>query len=566
MPQQPPLLRHVIRIAVVLTMLSGMSAINAMALTAPPSNDNYANAQSLVGASGVVVGANVDATQEPLEPDHAFNSAGASVWYVWQAPADGRYTFTTFGSSFNTVLAVYSGATFPGINVAFNDNDPHHVPLSPCGAGGASSVSFNAVAGIVYHIAVDSSKANGPGNIKLRWGRSATISGKITNANGGSFLLQIIRLEGSDACRDTETPGQNLFTFTDVPIGGSYNIFFQHEQGLIFTRWGTEDSISPLTGDVSNFNYFLISPVGNISGKVTVPPGEELKGISVKCVASGEGLTTATATVSATTGDYTCVGLSVFAAYVVTPSKDGFSFSPPNKTIPLNTLNQEGNFNISNVNFSGTGITLRTISGRVTNSSGGTGVSGVSVALSGSQTASSLTDSNGNYSFTVPGGGNYTVTPSLANLTFAPGSLSFSNLAANQTADFTAIFLLQLILDDAGQVAALDSVLLTRDPFPIVNVNNVLNSGADRNTRVTIFVANFALNAGELPSSVKIDLVGSNMQTYEISAEDVRPTSNPTFTQITFRLPNDLSGGTCTLAVKAHGVTSNLGSIKIATN
>ena len=40
---------------------------------------------------------------------------------AWQAPRDGRFTFTTFGSNFNTVLAVYSGATFPGINVVFND-------------------------------------------------------------------------------------------------------------------------------------------------------------------------------------------------------------------------------------------------------------------------------------------------------------------------------------------------------------------------------------------------------------------------------------------------------------
>ena len=41
---------------------------------------------------------------------------------------------------------------------------------------------------------------------------------------------------------------------------------------------------------------------------------------------------------------------------------------------------------------------------------GTTGVSGVSVALSGTQTASKVTDANGNYSFTgVLEGGNYTV-------------------------------------------------------------------------------------------------------------------------------------------------------------
>ena len=60
------------------------------------------------------------------------------------------------------------------------------------------------------------------------------------------------------------------------------------------------------------------------------------------------------------------------------------------------------------------------------------GVSGVSVKLTGSQTATRLTNSNGQYSFTrLTPGGNFTVTPSKTNLSFTPASKHFTNLRTN---------------------------------------------------------------------------------------------------------------------------------------
>jgi hypothetical protein len=43
----------------------------------------------------------------------------------------------------------------------------------------------------------------------------------------------------------------------------------------------------------------------------------------------------------------------------------------------------------------------------------------------------------------------------------------------------------------------------------------------------------------------------------------VRLTSNPAFTQVIFKLPDGLTPGICTLFVKARGLTSNIGSMKI---
>jgi hypothetical protein len=126
-----------------------------------------------------------------------------------------------------------------------------------------------------------------------------------------------------------------------------------------------------------------------------------------------------------------------------------------------------------------------------------------------------------------------------------------------------------LLLDESGpalnQAAALDSILFTRDPFPVVNAADLFNLGVDRNTRVVVFVMNLQLLQGETASAVTVDLIDSNNQSYDLAAEDVRLVPGFPFTQVTFRLPNNISVGTCIIAIKAHGQTSNSGSIRIRT-
>src|SRR5207302_9159860 len=64
--------------------------------TAPPQNDNFANAQDLGSAnSGSVNGSNVNATVETGEPSHGGISGGKSIWYKWQAPSSSMVNFTT---------------------------------------------------------------------------------------------------------------------------------------------------------------------------------------------------------------------------------------------------------------------------------------------------------------------------------------------------------------------------------------------------------------------------------------------------------------------------------------
>jgi len=126
---------------------------------------------------------------------------------------------------------------------------------------------------------------------------------------------------------------------------------------------------------------------------------------------------------------------------------------------------------------------------------------------------------------------------------------------------------MQLLLDSTGpavdQLASIDSALFVRDPFPIVNVADGLNLGSDRNTRVIVFVRNLPLASTEPATAAVVSLVDSNKQTYDVPAESVRVVANTDFTQVIFRLPDNLAVGTCTVTIKAHGQTSTSGTIRI---
>ena len=73
-----------------------------------PSNDNLAEAAPIASA-GITNDVNTTyASKEPGEPNHAGNAGGHSVWWSWMAPAIGIVSINTTGSSFETLLAVYT--------------------------------------------------------------------------------------------------------------------------------------------------------------------------------------------------------------------------------------------------------------------------------------------------------------------------------------------------------------------------------------------------------------------------------------------------------------------------
>jgi hypothetical protein len=116
-----------------------------------PANDDFIAATVL---DGVAAGDVVDtsrATVEPGEPNHVPNgTGGASVWWRWAAPFAQTVVLSTEGSSFDTVLAVYTGTSVARVSeltlLAADDDG---------GASHTSRLTFNAAANRTYYIAVD---------------------------------------------------------------------------------------------------------------------------------------------------------------------------------------------------------------------------------------------------------------------------------------------------------------------------------------------------------------------------------------------------------------------------
>jgi len=156
----------------------------------PPLNDAFTNCQSLSGASGHTNGYTIGATKETGEPNHNGDFGGHSIWYCWTAPASGMVSFDTTGSSFDTLLAVYTGSAVNALTRVASDNDS--------GGSFTSRVVFNVSAGQLYHIAIDG-VTGATGNLVLNWipasrltiqHLSSTTYALTLNGGQGTYSLQ----------------------------------------------------------------------------------------------------------------------------------------------------------------------------------------------------------------------------------------------------------------------------------------------------------------------------------------------------------------------------------------
>jgi hypothetical protein len=125
-----------------------------------PANDAFADRTLLTGASGDVTADTRLATRETDEPVHAGESGGASLWWTWTAPQAGVATFDTFGSGFDTLLALYAGDALDAL-IPLSANDD-------ASGGRQSRASIAVEAGDVLQIAVDG-YAGDRGDVTLAW-------------------------------------------------------------------------------------------------------------------------------------------------------------------------------------------------------------------------------------------------------------------------------------------------------------------------------------------------------------------------------------------------------------
>jgi Ca2+-binding RTX toxin-like protein len=172
------------------------------------SNDNFDDAIRLIGFGDNSTVNNDNFTAEFGEP--LFSDPNTTAWWKYTAPSNGTLTIDTFGSSFNTLLGVYTGLTVDTLTqVAFNDD---------VGIVTASSVSFTAIRGETYFIAVDGFGASF-GDI--------TLNLALTDESFGISLDQIAIGDGFN---------NSLSTFT---LGFAGNDVLDGKGGADFLEGGT---------------------------------------------------------------------------------------------------------------------------------------------------------------------------------------------------------------------------------------------------------------------------------------------------------------------------------------
>ncbi len=216
-------------------------AVLVIDVPALPPGDMFADRVLISGTLGAISGSNTTATFETDEPNPVGKSGGHSVWYVWQAPASGIATFSTEGSSFDTLLGVYNGNNVSGLATIVSDEDS--------GGSLSSLVRFNVQAGTSYNVQIDG-LLGAAGSFVLSWNLRET-----TNQ------LPVLTTPPSS---QTVTPGAAHTFAATVQNGAGQNLFQWFLNGIVIA------GATNATLTVSN-----IQPANLGLYKVQITAGEE---------------------------------------------------------------------------------------------------------------------------------------------------------------------------------------------------------------------------------------------------------------------------------------------------
>ena len=143
------------------------------ALAAPPANDEFAERETLSGSPPIEVSrSNAGASKESGEYLGTPFAAGHSVWFEWEATADGWVTVGGCEADFVDVVGVFTGTAANALTsvASGNASEGPHCPF------GQREYTFRATEGTKYEIAVDGNPFSMPeappplteGSFKLR--------------------------------------------------------------------------------------------------------------------------------------------------------------------------------------------------------------------------------------------------------------------------------------------------------------------------------------------------------------------------------------------------------------
>jgi hypothetical protein len=251
-----------------------------------PANDKFANAIAVVLSNGTakVTGYNTNATKETGEPRHADNAGGHSVWWKWTAPSSGTITVDTRGSYSDTTLGIYTGSTLASLTTIASNDDIDR------GIVQASTVTFSAVSGVTYYIAVD--------------GFDADSSGLTLNLNSTTIAIGSAPVITTQPVSKTVTAGTTA-SFS-VLASGNPTPTYQWQKGGIGisgANASTYTIASPASGDAGNYTVTATNSIGTVTSSVATLTVNTLPTITTQPVsATATAGTTVIFSVNATAG------------------------------------------------------------------------------------------------------------------------------------------------------------------------------------------------------------------------------------------------------------------------
>jgi hypothetical protein len=244
-----------------------------------------------------------------------------------------------------------------------------------------------------------------------------SISGIVTLSGAG--LSNVTMTLSGTASKTTATDSSGNYSFTGL-INGNYTIT-PSKPSYAFTPPSLSVDIQDVSVVGKDFTASSTA-IYSISGKVT---GDIQEGVTITLSVTPSNVTT-----TDSSGNYSFTGLTN-GDYLVTPTKIGYTFSPLFASVSIRNNSQ------TNINFTASVEGTYFISGTVTLN--GSGLSGVTMTLSGDASQTKQTDSDGYYSFSGLSNGTFTITPSKTGYSFNPASRSIDIAGSSVTgADFTA--------------------------------------------------------------------------------------------------------------------------------
>jgi len=230
--------------------LISTSAPVSITIGASVFEDYFSNRVFLAGVTNFATGNNSSYSKETGETQHAERNGDHSAWIAWTAPLTAQLTIDTEGSSFDTVLAVYTNKpsgleSVTNLGVAAYSDDANGSVLW-------SKVMFQATAGRTYQIAVDGYAANVVGDIVLHLAQANSIPRILTQPNSalatvGDTVSFSVTATGSIATLNYQWRSQgtnlpsyspaNSFTRTNVQAShaGVYDVVVSDNSGNAVT-------------------------------------------------------------------------------------------------------------------------------------------------------------------------------------------------------------------------------------------------------------------------------------------------------------------------------------------